>query len=67
MKYKLMLEDIAEITNTDFVVDMECKRNLDERLIITQDEVKEMVDMLTAVYKIAHTVSCHACREKRYM
>lgn len=68
MKYKLMLQDIKELVESDFCSDMECKVYLhpEKPEKITQEEAKRMVDILTEIYKIAHTVSCTACRKNRY-
>ena len=56
-----MLEEIETLVETDFCADM------DMRLlggVYTQEEAKQMANLLGQVYSIAHCISCRACQTK---
>ena len=63
LNYFKMLEDIDELVDTDFMLDMECKL-LPDAKEYTQEESKQMADILTRVYSISHCTHCEACQPK---
>jgi hypothetical protein len=65
MDYEKMIREVNEITQSDFIADMECKLKLHEKPdIFTQEEAQEMSFLLSKIYSIAHCVHCSACGEK---
>ena len=63
LDYKRMVGEIAELVETDFMFDMDCK-NIPKSSPITQEEAMEMVGILGKVYSIAHCIHCGACNKK---
>lgn len=58
-----MLEEIAEIVETDFCSEMEMK-SMPKSGKYTQEEALEMSHLLGNVYLIAHCIHCRACQGK---
>jgi hypothetical protein len=61
LDYSKMVDDILEIIDTDFCMDMECKIEEKE---YSQSEAETMARIISAVYKIAHCSYCNACNRK---
>ena len=63
LNYKKMVEDIDDLVESDFCLDMDCK-NLPGSEPVTQKEAREMIRIIGEVYSIAHCIHCEACRDK---
>ena len=63
LDYKKMVEDIEEMVNTDFGMEMESKTLAGSRLY-TQSEAKKMAKLIAEIYGIAHRLYCSGCRGK---
>jgi hypothetical protein len=61
LDYSKMVDDILEIIDTDFCMDMECKIEEKE---YSQSEAETMARIISAVYKIAHCSYSNACNRK---
>jgi len=59
MNYKKALEDILELVDNDFCAEMEVTKDY------TQDEAREMADIIKQVYSIAHCLYCETCRKNK--
>lgn len=57
MMYKKMLEDINNLVQTDFCVDMDFKQ-LEGQAEYTQEEALKMANIIGRVYGIAHSINC---------
>ena len=65
LDYKKMLEDINKLVQTDFCFDMDC-RNIPNSKPFTQEEAKNMANIIGNIYSIAHCTTCKACQSKYY-
>ena len=63
LDYEKIIKDVNKLVQTDFVFDMECKL-IPKSKEYTQEEAKEMADLLSSVYSISHCVNCKACGKK---
>ncbi len=61
LNYKKMLKDINDLVNTDFCQDTECKL-IPKAKPYTQDEAKQMAQLLGRVYSISHCIFCISCQ-----
>lgn len=59
-KELIWLEEIDSLVETDFAADMETKL-LPKSRPYTQQEAKEMADVISSVYLIAHRIHCKSC------
>ena len=57
-----MIDKIADLVETDFCFDIDCKAIHDEKF--THEESKKMRDIITSIYSIAHCRTCTACQGK---
>jgi hypothetical protein len=67
LQYKKMVEDICKLVETDFCGSMEM--NLIPRKDgtfreISQENARELIDIVSKVYLIAHCIHCEACQHR---
>lgn len=60
---KRMIDAIADLVETDFCFDMDCKAIHPEQTF-THEESTKMRDILMQIYSIAHCRTCTACQGK---
>ncbi len=60
MDYLKMLKEIDSLIFTGFIGEMENKLMPDSEPY-TQEESKKMAELLTKVFKIAHSIHCKSC------
>ena len=65
LDYHIMVKAIDKLVQTDFVFDMEC-RLIPPMKEYTQEEAREMADLLSSIYSISHIEHCKACRTIEY-
>lgn len=63
MNFKRMIQDIDKLVKTDFAFDMECKL-IPDSMMYTQEEAKQMADIISSVYAISHCEHCKSCSKK---
>lgn len=67
LDYKRMVEEIDKLVNTDFGEDMNFKANIlvnGKYREITQEEAREMANIIGQVYLISHAIDCENCGKK---
>jgi len=63
LDYKKMLQEIDELVQTDFCMDMD-SRLIRKRPLFTKRESVEMAILIGRIYSISHCISCSACNKK---
>lgn len=63
LDYKKMVEEIDNLVETDFCMEMACKATHPEEPY-THEESTQMRDILMEIYQIAHCRNCNACQGK---
>lgn len=63
LDYLKMLQDINALVESDWAFNMECNL-LPNAKPFTQEEAKEMIDIIGKVYLIAHSTECASCQTK---
>ena len=63
LDYKKMVEDIANLVQTDFCSAMEMQQ-LPGSTPYTQDEASEMANIISSVYMVSHCITCETCQTK---
>ena len=65
LDYHKMVKEIDKLVQSDFVFDMGCKL-IPKSREYTQEEAKEMAELLSSIYSISHIEHCIACRTIKY-
>jgi len=63
LDYKKMLQEIDELVQDDFCLQMETESNLKSPKFTTEDS-KKMARKICDVYVIAHSIHCAFCDKK---
>jgi hypothetical protein len=64
LNYLEMLKEIDILVNNDFCEDMECRLLPGGKFTIKEEEVKEMVKIISKVYSVSHCIHCKTCQRK---
>lgn len=62
LNYWKMVRDIDNLVSSEFCEEVSCKAGFDRE--VSQEEAKEMANIIGKVYLISHCLSCHACDKK---